>query len=415
MTSWSLSISSRARFRPTLPRADDDDVHGRASGGLGSSARSNISIATLVGEIVCRPCSAYQVARAGSITRTITCSTPKRRCTIWAIVRFVLSPSVEAMNTSARSIPASSSASISSAVPTVNGPPASSQLRLWPASSRSCESGSSSSTDTSCPAASADLASADPTRPAPTISTNMGRTGSSTGAHASTIGHLGARARCRVAAGAVRITRQAALLDDVLGHVSDEVFQPARRVRRAARRRASRDGSSAASTIASTPRRRASSTIASPGAPRAHGRGRDLDALYSSPTAFARASAGARALELRLGQARVERQRHRHAKIHTASIVACSIAASSVGSPPTSRAAVWTMSSSSVVADQRHEDRAVVASRSAARRAAPLGHRHARARASLLLARAVDHVEGDPDHHPGEADVARAGVQRRSP
>ena len=44
------------------------------------------------------------------------------------MIRLVLSPSVEAMNTSARSIPAWISASISSAVPTVNWPSASSQL-----------------------------------------------------------------------------------------------------------------------------------------------------------------------------------------------------------------------------------------------------------------------------------------------
>src|SRR5439155_5959233 len=148
---------------PDLPSAYDDRVHGYA--GSVASARSNISIACLVGEIVCSPCSPYQLARAGSITRTITRSTPKRRWAIWAMIKFVLSPSVEAMNTSARAIPACSSASISSAVPTANWPPESSQLRLWPASRRSWESGSSSSTETSCPSASADLATAEPTRP----------------------------------------------------------------------------------------------------------------------------------------------------------------------------------------------------------------------------------------------------------
>ena len=55
---------------------------------------------------------------------------PKRRLTIWATVRLVLSPSVEAMKTSARWTPASISASTSSAVPTVKMPPASSQV--WP-------------------------------------------------------------------------------------------------------------------------------------------------------------------------------------------------------------------------------------------------------------------------------------------
>ena len=41
---------------------------------------------------------------------------------------LVLSPSVEAMKTSASSIPAASSASVSSPAPTVNWPPRSSQL-----------------------------------------------------------------------------------------------------------------------------------------------------------------------------------------------------------------------------------------------------------------------------------------------
>ena len=55
--------------------------------------------------------------------------TLKRRWAICAITRLVLSPLVAATNTSACSIPASISASTSSAVPTVNRPPASSQRR----------------------------------------------------------------------------------------------------------------------------------------------------------------------------------------------------------------------------------------------------------------------------------------------
>ena len=49
----------------------------------------------------------------------MTVSTRKRRCAIWAITMLVLSPAVEATKTSAVSIPAVSSASIST-VPTVN-------------------------------------------------------------------------------------------------------------------------------------------------------------------------------------------------------------------------------------------------------------------------------------------------------
>src|SRR5204862_1714138 len=212
---------------PHLARPDDDRVHAGYAGSV-ASARSNISIACLVGEIVCRPCSPYQLARAGSITRTITRSTPKRRCAIWAMIRFVLSPSVEAMNTSARATPACSSASISSAVPTVNWPPESSQLWLWPASRRSWESGSSSSTETSCPSASADLATAEPTRPAPTIITNMARRLDHAQARLSACGR---QFRPRLAL-PVALRRGGhdhpawGLVDDVLRHVSDEVLEP---------------------------------------------------------------------------------------------------------------------------------------------------------------------------------------------
>ena len=121
VTSWPLMISSRARFRPTLP-APTMITYMATTPAPAASARSNISIACLVGEIVCRPCSPYQSARAGSITRTITFCTPNRFWAIWAMMRLVLSPAVEAMKTSARSIPAWISASVSSAVPTVNWP-----------------------------------------------------------------------------------------------------------------------------------------------------------------------------------------------------------------------------------------------------------------------------------------------------
>src|SRR5215213_6442799 len=72
-----------------------------------------------------------------------------------------------------------------------------------------------------------------------------------------------------------------------------------------------RVGSSAASTIASTPRRLASRTMPSPAR-----RARTVAVAtstpwYSSPTALARWSA-ARAPEVLLGDAGVERHRHRH-------------------------------------------------------------------------------------------------------
>ena len=66
----------------------------------------------------------------------MTVSTSKRFCAICAITMFVLSPLVEATNTSAVSIPAVSSASSSSPVPTVNWPPSSSQEPSRPSSRR---------------------------------------------------------------------------------------------------------------------------------------------------------------------------------------------------------------------------------------------------------------------------------------
>src|SRR5690606_37888239 len=84
-----------------LAAAADDHVHQPAT----PSARSNSVIANCVGQIVSSPCSLYQAARAGSSTRAITRSTPKRFCAICEITRFVLSPLVEATNTSASAMP----------------------------------------------------------------------------------------------------------------------------------------------------------------------------------------------------------------------------------------------------------------------------------------------------------------------
>src|SRR4051812_22706531 len=88
---------------------------------------------------------------------------------------LVLSPSVEAMKTSARSIPAACSASVSSPAPTVNWPPRSSQLFSSPTSSRACDSGSSSRQETSWPSRSIARATEEPTRPQPTIKISMAR------------------------------------------------------------------------------------------------------------------------------------------------------------------------------------------------------------------------------------------------
>src|SRR5436305_4704545 len=86
---------------------------------------------------------------------------------------LVLSPSVEGMKTSASAIPAASSASLSRPAPTVNWPPRSSQLFSSPTSSRAWDSGSSSRQETLWPSRSIARATEEPTRPQPTIRTNI--------------------------------------------------------------------------------------------------------------------------------------------------------------------------------------------------------------------------------------------------
>ena len=110
-----------------------------------------------------------------------------------------------------------------------------------------------------------------------------------------------------------------------------------------------RDGSSAPSTIASTPRRRASSTIAYPARRVRTVAVATYTPPYSSPTAFARASARRASLICSSGRRASSGSDIGITKIQTASIVAVSIVASSVGSPAASMAAVCTMSSSSLV------------------------------------------------------------------
>ena len=82
--------------------------------------------------------------------------------------------------------------------------------------------------------------------------------------------------------GAVRITRHGALLTTYLVTSPTKLSRGRPRPPSSAPPRI-REGSSAASTIASTPRRRASSTIAWPGAPGADGGRGDLDALVLLP------------------------------------------------------------------------------------------------------------------------------------
>src|SRR5262245_16345694 len=112
---------------PHLPGPGDDDVFPlshRSAGYLVPAASrtsaSSISIATLVGQTVFTPCFAYHSARSGSRIRATTVGTLKRRFAICEMTILVLSPSVEAMKASARSIPPAISASSSRPVPTVN-------------------------------------------------------------------------------------------------------------------------------------------------------------------------------------------------------------------------------------------------------------------------------------------------------
>src|ERR1051325_2959164 len=125
------------------------------------------------------------------------------------MMMFVLSPSVEAMKASAFSIPAATSASVSSPAPTVNWPPRSSQPLSSPTSSRACDSGSSSKHDTSCPSRSIARATEEPTRPHPTIKMNTALSLVRRGG----LGSLFGRGRQQYLAGR--------LLEDVLGCRAD--------------------------------------------------------------------------------------------------------------------------------------------------------------------------------------------------
>ncbi len=107
-----------------------------------------------------------------------------------------------------------------------------------------------------------------------------------------------------------------------------------------------RAGSSAASTIASTPRRFASRTIASPALRARTTAVATSTPSYSSPTAFARASAARARLSSASGTLVSSGSVSGTSKIHSASITAPPSPRSS-SSSEASRPAVWTMSSSS--------------------------------------------------------------------
>ena len=176
-------------------------------------------------------------------------------------------------------------------------------------------SGFSSSTETSLPSASIDLAIDEPTRPQPTISTNMeptialrplaqagGSSPPSSGLRGLGVGgrrredHLAGRLLDHVAGGLARRTGR------WCAGSPPRIAPPRMRL-----------GASAASTIASTPRRLASATIAAPAVrPRTIAVATSTPS-YSSPTSFARGQRPARpSRPCSGGHARVDRQRHRH-------------------------------------------------------------------------------------------------------
>ena len=184
----------------------------------------------------------------------------------------------------------------------------------------------------------------------------------------------------------------------LLDHVA--VMSPTKRSRGPPRppssaRRARGVGSSAASTIASTPRRRASSTIAWPTVRAAHHRRRDLDALVLLADRLRPRAAPARAfLTLLVGHARVDRQRHRDLEHvqrldHRAALVLVGVLGREPAGGPDDVVVER-------LAEDRHEDRCRTRPRRGSWQRLGAGS-CTRFAQRLALGRAVDDVERDPD------------------
>ena len=128
-------------------------------------------------------------------------------------------------------MPAASSASISSAVPIVKRPPRLSQSSSSPMSRRSCDCGSSSSTDTSWPCCSAHLATVEPDSPGPDDQDEHGRGlylwGSSTGAGSASTSWGAATEGAPSARRGGEDHSAGCLLDHVARHLADVVLGPA--------------------------------------------------------------------------------------------------------------------------------------------------------------------------------------------
>src|SRR3954471_21302542 len=336
------------------------------------------------------------------------------------------------MNTSASSMPASRSASISRPWPRVNRPPASSQVVSMPESSRSWESGSSSSTETSWPAPSIARATVEPTRPAPTIKMNDIPADSSGSAvkpwyRTPRSARRGLRRRAAVAVGGLgpglrlalahrRLARRRRgedhlarrLGDHVLRDLPDEVVE---RAAAAAEQRAAADLrrllGGEHDRLHAAPARLVDDRL--PRSPRAHRRGRDLDALVLLPHRLGARQSRPRALELLVRQRGVDRKRHRHLedpeRLDRRAVVGLEGLDVLLGRKAARvlHEAVYERS-----AEDRHEDRAVlgVVALAAQRRLRDDDALEQR----LALRGAVGDVEHEPAREPAEADPARAAV-----
>src|SRR3954470_8428941 len=392
-------------------------------------------MAICVGQMGWTPCSPCQAARRGSRTRAITFDTPNRSWAICETTRLVLSPLVEAMNTSASSIPASVRASISSAVPIVKRPPASSQL--WPSSTsrRSWESGSSSRTETVWPARRAAVATEDPTLPAPITSTNTARTlapwrlgrwrigdaAGLVGREARQAHRIGGARRAgalepagtHVAGAAVAGRRgeddaAGGLVDDVArGLAHERVVEPALAAQQRAAAHAGGLLRREDDRLDPPPLGLAHDALPRPAG--AHGGGGDLHALVLLPHRLRTAERLAGALELLVADARVQRQRHRHLEHphrldHRAALALVGVllhreAAGGLHDVVVERGA-----------EHRDEDRAVLGRRVPPARQRALGDRHA-LEDRLALRDAVEDVQADTERDPAEPGPAGAGVE----
>ena len=328
------------------------------------------------GQIVAGPARRTRRRGAGSSTRTTTLRRPRSACwAIWAITRFVLSPLVEAMKTSACSIPASSNASTSSAVPTVKRPPGP------PRSPRGRRRGARATADPRrgprrVTRGEARLATVRPTRPAPTMRTNMAR--SLLGGH-EVLRHRGVGLLARRRRGEDHAARRLVITYLVTSPTKSSSAAAAAE-RGAApdpRRLLGREHDH----LHAAPPRLLDDRLA--GASRAHRRGRDLDALVLLPH--------------RLGAARAPRGRARAAPRAGGRRSAAPSASRTPTAPRSSRPRSRSSRSlagqpagglDDVVVERRrnrHEDRAELGLEPS-RAQRPLGHGHA-ARVGLPCAR----------------------------